>query len=280
MCPAVLTLEENTQGRDFVVGDIHGHFDVLDKALMAVHFDPARDRLISIGDLINRGPQSPRCLEFLSQPWFYAVRGNHEDYFIKNYREGLRLTEEQKAGVRPDFRWLFNQSAQDLKRMHQAFSAMPIAIELKTSRGTAGFVHCDVPAGMDWNTFKQKINDGDPATTQTAVESRARLDALDTRGVEGIDRVFFGHIPQREGMAHLGNCYYIDTGCFYCFQGRAENFSLTLAEVTARTSSMDVPRQDGYFRVITQDTPAPHPFTRYNNGHPHSRMASGKGING
>jgi serine/threonine protein phosphatase 1 len=280
MSSPVLILEENTKGRDFVVGDIHGHFEVLDKALAAVNFDPEKDRLISIGDLINRGPQSPRCLEFLAQPWFHAVRGNHEDFFIKNFEKGLNYTPEQKAAVRDDFRWLFNQSAQDLKRMRQAFMEMPIAVEMKTARGTVGFVHCDVPEGMDWNTFKKNIEAGDPATTQTAVESRERLDAKSLSGVDGIDRIFFGHIPQRHGMAHLGNCYYVDTGCFYCFRGKVEDFSLTLADVTARTSSMDVPRQDGYFRTITQGTPATHPFTTYKNVKGHSRMASGKGISG
>lgn len=40
--PAVLKLPKNTEGRDFVVGDIHGAYDLLDQALEEVKFDPAK----------------------------------------------------------------------------------------------------------------------------------------------------------------------------------------------------------------------------------------------
>ncbi|STI47003.1 serine/threonine protein phosphatase 1 [Escherichia coli] len=43
-----------------------------------VVFDPWRDLLISVGDVIDRGPQSLRCLQLLEQHWVRAVRGNHE----------------------------------------------------------------------------------------------------------------------------------------------------------------------------------------------------------
>lgn len=68
----------NASGRDFVVGDLHGCFDELFKALSAVHFDATRDRLFSVGDLIDRGPQSMQALSLLEEPWFHAVLGNHE----------------------------------------------------------------------------------------------------------------------------------------------------------------------------------------------------------
>jgi hypothetical protein len=54
MTKPVLRLPANTRGRDFVVGDIHGTFYVLEQALAAVGFDPARDRVICVGDLIDR----------------------------------------------------------------------------------------------------------------------------------------------------------------------------------------------------------------------------------
>ena len=56
----------NTHGRDFVVGDIHGCFDLLQQALDEAAFNPDRDRLFSVGDLIDRGPQSPQVLLWLS----------------------------------------------------------------------------------------------------------------------------------------------------------------------------------------------------------------------
>jgi serine/threonine protein phosphatase 1 len=83
--PPVRALPSNRLGRDFVVGDLHGCFDLLDRLLDFVRFDPGCDRLFSVGDLVDRGPDSLRSLEFLESPWFHAVRGNHEamllDYF-------------------------------------------------------------------------------------------------------------------------------------------------------------------------------------------------------
>jgi len=70
--------ERNTQGRDFAVGDIHGHFTRLQAALEAVDFAPEVDRLFSVGDVVDRGPESERVLDWLAQPWFFAVQGNHE----------------------------------------------------------------------------------------------------------------------------------------------------------------------------------------------------------
>lgn len=57
----VLSLPENQNGRDFVVGDIHGHFAMLNELMEVVAFDRNVDRLFAVGDLIDRGPNSVRC---------------------------------------------------------------------------------------------------------------------------------------------------------------------------------------------------------------------------
>lgn len=90
----VRALSSNQVGRDFVVGDLHGCFGLLDRLLDHVRFDAACDRLFSVGDLIDRGPDSLRSLEFLDAPWFYAVKGNHEDLlleFFEPYRASGRM---------------------------------------------------------------------------------------------------------------------------------------------------------------------------------------------
>ena len=54
---AVARFEENATGRDFVVGDLHGMFSHLEALLNEVAFDESADRLFSVGDLIDRGPE-------------------------------------------------------------------------------------------------------------------------------------------------------------------------------------------------------------------------------
>ena len=61
-------LPENDRGRDFVVGDLHGCYDALMRQLDARGFDPAADRLLSVGDLVDRGPDSRRCLSWSGNP--------------------------------------------------------------------------------------------------------------------------------------------------------------------------------------------------------------------
>ena len=69
----------------YVVGDIHMKTEPLYKALEALSFDTS----VSVGDLIDRGPDAPECiLELLNQPWFYSVLGNHEDMFLKHLMFG------------------------------------------------------------------------------------------------------------------------------------------------------------------------------------------------
>ena len=77
----------NTVGRDFVVGDIHGMFKTLAKELEELGFDPEKDRLFSVGDLIDRGPDNEDIEEWLAKPWFHAVRGNHEQMLIDGFTD-------------------------------------------------------------------------------------------------------------------------------------------------------------------------------------------------
>ena len=66
-------------GRDFVIDDLHGHYPTLEHALEQLDFDAEADRLFSIGDLIDRGPESERAVEWLESGRIAAaVRGNHE----------------------------------------------------------------------------------------------------------------------------------------------------------------------------------------------------------
>ena len=53
----------------YAVGDIQGCLEALKCLLERVDFQPARDHLWLVGDLVNRGPDSLGTLRFL-----YAMR--------------------------------------------------------------------------------------------------------------------------------------------------------------------------------------------------------------
>lgn len=87
----VLKLDANLHGRDFVIGDLHGCFDLLERLLKQVRFDKTIDRLFSVGDLCDRGPDSLKCLQLLDESWFYAVLGNHEIMMHEFFHDYLTL---------------------------------------------------------------------------------------------------------------------------------------------------------------------------------------------
>lgn len=233
------------KGRDFCVGDIHGTFDLLRQALQAVKFDPAVDRVFSVGDLIDRGPYSEDSLEFLSYPWFHAVRGNHEQMLLDLYADGVT---PEPAGLAFNVRnnglgwWLDVPFEKQMALLH-AFSQLPFALEFGTPRGTVGILHAEVPQGMDWPTFKAKLRSGDQNTLQSAIWGRTRAKQNDQRGVLGVGRLFVGHTPQLEGPRRLGNIQILDTAAVYGREGRHEDGRLSLADVMVGTRMLATPRK-------------------------------------
>lgn len=70
-----------------VFGDVHGNLVALEK-LFAIEKSEV-DCFVSHGDVINYGPWSNECVQFLNEHKnCQLLRGNHEDYFISNKYPG------------------------------------------------------------------------------------------------------------------------------------------------------------------------------------------------
>ncbi|MDH4099318.1 MAG: serine/threonine protein phosphatase [Nitrospirota bacterium] len=72
----------------FAIGDVHGMMAKLDALLDKISFSPTRDRLVFLGDLIDRGPQSREVVERVLALKEYmgerliCLRGNHEEMLL------------------------------------------------------------------------------------------------------------------------------------------------------------------------------------------------------
>lgn len=64
----------------WAVGDVHGCFYTLMRLLQRIDYQPARDRLWLLGDLVNRGAHSAAVLTWAADnaPAVQAVLGNHD----------------------------------------------------------------------------------------------------------------------------------------------------------------------------------------------------------
>jgi bis(5'-nucleosyl)-tetraphosphatase (symmetrical) len=68
----------------YAVGDIQGCFGTFRRLLDRIAFEPSRDRLLLVGDLVNRGPQSVEMLRWVmrNERSVRVVLGNHDLYLI------------------------------------------------------------------------------------------------------------------------------------------------------------------------------------------------------
>ena len=72
----------------FIIGDVHGCFDTLTELL--THWKPATERLIQVGDLVDRGNHVPETVELArrlsAQYGEQAVflKGNHEQGMVRH----------------------------------------------------------------------------------------------------------------------------------------------------------------------------------------------------
>lgn len=206
----VVRLERNTDGRDLIVGDVHGHFTKLATALDAIGFDESRDRLISVGDLVDRGPESPQALEWLDKPWFHAVRGNHED-LLCSYFDGLgdaHMYTVNGGG------WFIGQPRDWQASIAVRLKDVPLAIEIETERGLVAVVHADCPTPT-WAQFKELLAHPEmgPRAAMACTWSRTRAEGLPLGPVSDVVAVVVGHTPM-DRHTTLENVHYIDTGAW------------------------------------------------------------------
>ena len=139
----------NTLGRDFVVGDLHGCFDLFRELLQHVAFDPSKDRMFSVGDLVDRGPDSMGCLHLLDEPWFHAVQGNHEDLMVQaRHPEGDR---NRGSWWGPNGgNWDRPESALDLAVLVEKAKNLPLLITVELPNNKRfHVVHAELTSNVD-----------------------------------------------------------------------------------------------------------------------------------
>jgi serine/threonine protein phosphatase 1 len=197
-------------GRVFVVGDLHGMSHALDRLLVLADFDRQRDLVWSLGDLVDRGPYSERCLELLDQPWFRAIRGNHEQLLL------------DAAESKSDWlRWTVNGGdwalgfAWDDPYLRARLAALPWAWELLTGVGRIGLIHADCDRRFEWPELLEALAAERRLTREIALWSRnsatLAIRGLPGRPVAGADLILVGHTIVPQAM-QWGNMWFLDSG--------------------------------------------------------------------
>lgn len=77
------TLDEG--GNVWAIGDVHGYADTLLPLLDSLNLS-SRDRVVLLGDLVDRGPRSCEVIRIAREnPQIFSVLGNHEEMMLNSF---------------------------------------------------------------------------------------------------------------------------------------------------------------------------------------------------
>ncbi len=238
-------LFKNNKGRDFICGDLHGCFELLEEKLAEVNFNQQSDRLFSVGDIIDRGSSSEKALDYLKKSWFHCIRGNHEQMFLDwctedtpVYRNDAFRFHIHNGGIwLADYLGIHIQKLADdinrdepiteiypaLNKWVDAIKKLPYAIEIKSDQKKIGIVHAEIPEQVAWPSLEAELNK--TSVLYSILFSRKYIFSSKRKKyrIKGVDEIYCGHtivdMPQKKG-----NINYIDTGAY-------SHHNLTLIEI-------------------------------------------------
>ena len=198
------TYPANTEGKDYIVSDLHGCYHDFYVLLQEIGFDKKVDRMFSVGDLVDRGPDSYKCLLLMYEPWFMPVKGNHEDLFHDAIcGDGMYIWTMNGGNWHDRDDVLIGDVANDA-------NDLPTFITLEHESGKRiGICHAEAPTG-DWDDVDNI--DEDSREHAAAIWGRTRI-KYGSNHVDNIDYTVHGHTIIKQPYV-VGNSLYIDTGSF------------------------------------------------------------------
>lgn len=218
--------------RTIVIGDVHGCLEELDELLDVVEYTRGKDRVVFVGDLVDRGPDSIGVVRRARELGAEVVLGNHEEKHLR-WRRWERKVAAGEAEKNP---------------MH-AFNEEKLAIQAGLSEEDWDWIESWPPflrLEHNWAVLHGGCLPNVPLEKQGKNIIRVRHIDLETKQFKpsmpgevpdntrywaelwyGPESIFYGHAVYLSGPRHnqqrdlsrddskLVDCVGLDTGCVF-----------------------------------------------------------------
>jgi len=220
--------------KHIIIGDVHGMFNELWK-LFRILVRPD-DKVIFVGDLIDKGPDSARVVQFVREMSrthdITLVEGNHEEKHRRFRKNCVERPDTAKimSDRSPELQEITDQlSEEDIEFLN---TAVPFH---RIEERNILVVHGGIPGNM--TEFPQTVEEARSLggkrkkkfsqilRTRHIHHESGRMMALGTEGLNDpfwaethdgrFGHVVFGHEPFLNGVAHFENATGIDTGAVF-----------------------------------------------------------------
>ncbi len=190
-------------GRTIVIGDVHGCYRELLQLLRAAEVRPGRDRILFVGDIINKGPDSRKVWDVMRRVNGESILGNHELSMLAVLEGDSHSHAKYRHDLEIDF-------GKELRGFVEGVRRWPLWIETEDLL----LVHAGLQPGLS------------PDETDPWVLATIRTwdgvgeDLLDPHNppwfsyYDGLKLVVFGHWAALGGVTRE-NVVGLDTGCVY-----------------------------------------------------------------
>ncbi|KNC86702.1 hypothetical protein SARC_01168 [Sphaeroforma arctica JP610] len=219
-----------------VFGDIHGCFDELQELLHKRKYSPSTHVVLSVGDMVNKGPKSLDVLNWFyenRENGVYTVRGNHDDSML------VTLDKLKEGGnddiVKPSYSYINDITTE----VHNWATRLPYTIEI----GDLLIVHAGIVPKLDmdqqtpFDMTRMRFVTDTPEGKYEPLQRFAEGAVQWATTWPGPQLIVFGH-DAKQGLQEEPFALGLDTGC--CYGKR-----LTCA-VFESTNIIGKPKEDWY----------------------------------
>ncbi len=184
-----------------IVGDIHGCWVELQELLDQAGWSDG-DEIIAIGDFVDRGPDSPRVLDFFrTQPNALALQGNHERKHIRSSRGEVKAALSQRITRQ--------QLGDAYTNALTFFAALPLYLEFPEAHVAHGYWEPGLPIAEQRETVLAGTMGGEK-------HLRENYDRPWYELYDGDKPIIVGHhdyLRNRQPFVYRDRVFGIDTSC-------------------------------------------------------------------